>query len=96
VALLRKGELALLAPIDEIRKLAARGVRVFFSEDLKLDPVFPEGVQIVELKTREWSLSVEGFLGPLLRVLATLPVKDLEVQEPRLEDVLIKYYRDDA
>lgn len=96
VALLRKGELALLAPIDEIRKLAARGVRVFFSEDLKLDPVFPEGVQIVELKTREWSLSVEGFLGPLLRVLATLPVKDLEVQEPRLEDVLIKYYRDDS
>ena len=96
VALLRKGELALLAPIEEIRKLAARGVRVFFSEDLKLDPVFPDGVQIVELKTREWSLRVEGLLGPLLRVLATLPVKDLEVQEPRLEDVLIKYYRDDA
>ena len=96
VALLRKGELALLAPIEEIRKLAARGVRVFFSEDLKLGPVFPDGVQIVELKTREWSLRVEGLLGPLLRVLATLPVKDLEVQEPRLEDVLIKYYRDDA
>lgn len=96
VALLRKGELALLTPVEEIRKLAARSVRVFFSEDLKLEPVFPEGVQVVELKPREWSLRVEGLLGPLVRVLATLPVKDLEVQEPRLEDVLIKYYREDT
>jgi ABC-2 type transport system ATP-binding protein len=96
VALLRKGELALLTPVEEIRKLAARSVRVFFSEDLKLEPVFPEGVQVVELKPREWSLRVDGLLGPLVRVLATLPVKDLEVQEPRLEDVLIKYYREDT
>ena len=96
VALLRKGELELLATVEEIRKLAARGVRVFFSEDVKLEPVFPEGVQVVELKPREWVLRIEGLLGPLLRVLATLPVKDLEVQEPRLEDVLIKYYREDA
>jgi ABC-2 type transport system ATP-binding protein len=95
VALLRKGELALLATVEEIRKLAARGVRLFFSEDVELEPVFPEGVQVVELKPREWVLRVEGLLGPLLRVLATLPVKDLEVQEPRLEDVLIKYYRED-
>jgi ABC-2 type transport system ATP-binding protein len=96
VALLRKGELALLAPIEEIRKLAARRVRVFFSEDQKLEPVFPQGVETVELNAREWTLRVEGLLGPLLGVLATLPVKDLEVQEPRLEDVLIKYYREDA
>jgi ABC-2 type transport system ATP-binding protein len=95
VALLRKGELALLTQVDEIRKLAARGVRLFFSEDVELEPVFPEGVQVVELKPREWVLRVEGLLGPLLRVLATLPVKDLEVQEPRLENVLIKYYRED-
>jgi ABC-2 type transport system ATP-binding protein len=95
VALLRKGELALLTQVEEIRKLAARGVRVFFSEDVKLEPAFREGVQVVELKPREWALKIEGLLGPLLRVLATLPVKDLEVQEPRLEDVLIKYYRED-
>jgi ABC-2 type transport system ATP-binding protein len=95
VALLRKGELALLATVEEIRKLAARSVRVFFSEDVKLEPLFPEGVQVVELEPREWTLRVEGLLGPLLRVLATLPVKDLEVREPRLEDVLIKYYREE-
>jgi len=96
VALLRKGKLALLATVEEIRKLAARRVRVSFSEDLKLDPVFPRGHEIIELKPQAWNLRVEGPLGALLSLLATLPVKDIEVEEPRLEDVLIKYYREDT
>ena len=96
VALLRKGELALLATVDEIRKLAARRVRVFFAEEVDHDPSFPEGVEIIDIKPQGWTLRVEGLLGPLLGMLATLPVKDLEVQEPGLEDVLIKYYREGA
>ena len=96
VALLRKGELALLSTVGEIRKLAARRVRIFFSEDVKLAPAFPPGNEVVEIKPRIWTLRVEGLLGPLLNTLAALPVKDLEVEEPRLEDVLIKYYREGA
>lgn len=96
VALLRKGELALLATVEEIRKLAPRRVRVIFADDVKLNQRLPPGHEIVELKPRAWNLRVEGILGPLLSLLATLPVKDIEVEEPRLEDVLIKYYREGA
>lgn len=96
VAVLRKGELKLVATVDELRKLAARRVRVFFGEDIKLEPLFPEGVEPDDLRPKEWSLRVEGLLGPLLQLLAGLPVTDLEVQEPRLEDVLIKYYKGDS
>jgi ABC-2 type transport system ATP-binding protein len=96
VALLRKGELALLSTVEEIRKLAARRVRVFFSEDVKVVPAFQPGHEVVEINPRIWILRVEGLLGPLLSTLATLPVKDIEVEEPRLEDVLIKYYREGA
>lgn len=96
VALLRKGELALLATVEEARTLAARRVRVFFEKEVGHDLPFPQGVEVVDLKPREWTLKVEGVLGPLLFLLAKLPVKDLEVHEPRLEDVLIKYYKEDA
>lgn len=96
VALLRKGELALLATIEEIQNLAARRVRVFFTEGVTLDPVFPPGHQVIEVTPQEWSLRVEGPLGQLISMLATLPVRDIEVEEPRLEDVLIKYYREDT
>jgi ABC-2 type transport system ATP-binding protein len=96
IALLRKGELVLLATVEEVRKMAARRVRVFFTEDVAANPEFPPGHEIVEAKPRVWSLRVEGLLGPLLSHLSTLPVKDIEVEEPRLEEVLIQYYREDA
>jgi hypothetical protein len=37
---------------------------------------------------------VTGPLGSLPSFLAALPVADLAVEEARLEDVLVKYYRD--
>ncbi|MCI0338731.1 MAG: ABC transporter ATP-binding protein [Acidobacteria bacterium] len=94
IALLRKGELVLLSTVEDIRKLAARRVRVFFTEDVSLKPVLTPGHEVVEITPRVWSLRVEGLLGPLMNMLAALPVKDLEIEEPRLEDVLIKYYRE--
>lgn len=94
IALLRKGELVLLSTVDEIRKLAARRVRVFFKEEVNLNSEFPSGCKTVDISPRLWSLRVEGPLGPFLELLATLPVRDMEVEEPRLEDVLIQYYRE--
>jgi hypothetical protein len=74
--------------------MAPRRVRVFFAEDVKLDRELPPGHEIVEINSREWTLRVAGLLGPLLCLLSQLPVKDMQVGEPRLEDVLIKYYRE--
>jgi ABC-2 type transport system ATP-binding protein len=89
IALVRKGELVLLATVEETRKLAARQVRVSFAEDVNLTPVG----EVVEIRPRLWNLKIEGPLGPLLRQLAALPVHDIEVAEPKLEDVIMKYYR---
>jgi ABC-2 type transport system ATP-binding protein len=94
VALLRKGELVLLSEVDGIRRMGARRVRVYFAEDVRLTEAFPPGHEAVEILPREWTLQVEGLLGPLMKMLATLPVKDVEIQERRVEDVLIKYYRE--
>jgi ABC-2 type transport system ATP-binding protein len=94
IALLRKGELVLLSGVEEARRLAARRVRVSFTDDVSLIPSLPPGHEIVDVKPRVWSIRVEGVLGPLLNLLAPLPVKDIEVGERRLEDVLAKYYRE--
>jgi len=89
IALVRKGEIVLLATVEETRKLAARHVRVSFSEDVNVAPVS----EVVEIRPRLWNLKIEGPLGPLLRQLAALPVHDIEVAEPKLDDVIMKYYR---
>jgi ABC-2 type transport system ATP-binding protein len=96
IALIRKGELVLLSGIEELRKLAARPVRVLFAEDVPIAAGLPPGNEVVETGPRAWNLKVEGPLGPLLRSIATLPVRDIEIAEAKLEDVILKYYRDGA
>jgi ABC-2 type transport system ATP-binding protein len=95
VALLRKGELVLLRAVEEIRQRASRCVRVHLAEDGSPPPDLPPGVQIVETAPRLWTFKVEGFLGPLLETLRALPVKDIDVVESKLEDVVMQYYRED-
>ncbi|PYV33095.1 MAG: hypothetical protein DMG09_22925, partial [Acidobacteria bacterium] len=55
---------------------------------------FPDGYEIVEIQPQCWTVRARGALGPLIDALAGLPVRDLEVEKPRLEDVLISYYRE--
>ena len=96
IALLRKGEMVLLSSVQESRRLAPRRVRVFFSENVTAQPELPPGHELIEKTPRLWRLTVAGPLGPLLALLAGLPVKDLESEEARLEDVVLKYYRKEA
>ncbi|HXG92768.1 MAG TPA: ATP-binding cassette domain-containing protein [Blastocatellia bacterium] len=96
IALLRRGELVLLSSVEEIRNLAARRVRIIFSEDVAAPMELPREFEIIEIAPRAWSLRIEGPLGVLINRLAGLPVKDLQVEEARLEDVLIRYYREGA
>ena len=96
IAVLRKGELVLVAPVEEVRHLAPRRAQVVFAADVAApDPSWDvPGVALVSAAARRWSFSVRGPLGPLLARLSAMPVADLRVDEPRLEDVLIDYYRD--
>lgn len=97
IAVLREGEIVLLSQVEEVRKLAARRVRVSFAEDIQLTKEqLPPDHEVIESNHRLLDLKVYGPLGPLLKALAGLPVKDLHLEEPHLEDVLRKYYRKGA
>ena len=96
IALLRKGEMVLLSSVRESRRLAPRRVRVFFSKDVNANPELPPGHELTEKRNRLWRLTVTGPLGPLLALLEGLPVEDVEMDEGRLEDVVLKYYRAEA
>ena len=92
IALLRGGELVLLSTMSDVQKLAPRRVKVFFQRDVPSPAELPPGHTVVELVPRRWQIHVDGTLGPLVSILSKLPVQDLDVEQPRLEDVLVKYY----
>jgi ABC-2 type transport system ATP-binding protein len=96
IALLRKGQIVLLSSVRDSRRLAPRRVRVIFSKDVSAPPELPPGHELTEKTPRLWRLTVAGPLGPLLARLEGLPVADMELEEARLEDVVLKYYREEA
>jgi len=96
IGLLRKGELVLLSSVEDVRVLAPRRLRVWFDRDVNHPGDFPAKYEIVEIQPRLWSLRVHGPLGWLTEHLSGLPVLDIEIDEPRLEDVLTRYYREES
>ena len=50
-------------------------------------------IEVVDASPAQWSLRAHGSIGPVVESLAGLPVADLDVREPRLEDVVLHYYR---
>ena len=97
IGLLRQGELVLLSPIDEVRRLAARTVRITFRDAVAGAPAeWPDGCDAVQILPRAWTVQVRGPLGPLITMLASLPVEDFEVEDAHLDDVLRSYYRNGA
>jgi len=97
IGVLRTGELVLAASVNDVRRMAPRLVRIVFREPVPPPPSgWPSSIEIVEAAATRWSLRVRGSLGPVVASLAGLPVADLDVREPRLEDVVINYYRGTA
>ena len=68
-----------------------RGARAFTSaKNVITPPELPPGLELTEQTPRLWRLTVAGPIGPLLARLQGLPVKDMELEEARLEDVVLK------
>jgi ABC-2 type transport system ATP-binding protein len=96
IALLRRGSLAIVSSVGDVRQLAARRVRVVFSGDTPAPAAWPNGCEALAVAARAWDLRVHGALGPLVALTAGLGVHDIEVHEPHLEDVLKRYYREEG
>lgn len=93
IALLREGELVFFSTVEECLALAARRVRVSFADEVALPQAMPPGHEVINAGPRNWDFKVSGPLGPLIGMLSALPVRDFEAEEPKLEDVVLKYYR---
>jgi ABC-2 type transport system ATP-binding protein len=98
IGVLRKGELTLVAPVEQVRHLAPRRVQVIFAADVPapVSSSLAPGVSLVSALPRCWSFTIRGPLGPLLAQVSSMPIADLTVEEPRLEDVVINYYRESS
>jgi ABC-2 type transport system ATP-binding protein len=93
IGMIRSGEMVLLSTVEEARRLGGRIVRVKFAR--AVDTIaLPPGMTLISHTADAWQVRAEHEIGALLPLLAALPVRDLEITEPALEDVLRGFYRE--
>ncbi|RKO25460.1 ABC transporter ATP-binding protein [Pseudarthrobacter phenanthrenivorans] len=100
VAILRDGRIIAVESVSGLREGAVRHVRFTTSGTPAHDAVARlsgvPGVGQVEVLESDGnatlSATVEGAIQPLVRILATLPLTDLVLEEPDLEEAVLKMY----
>jgi ABC-2 type transport system ATP-binding protein len=94
IGVIRHGEMVLISTVAEARRISGRTVQIQFVRPVEAVEL-PAGMRLVNQTPDRWSVRVEHEVGALLPILARLPVRDLEIIEPALEDVLRGFYRAD-
>lgn len=87
-AIIREGKLIVCDTIDHLAHTNARFVRVTG----KVDALSLEGMSKVERGGDGMTFVYSGDINALLRALSDCDVKDINIEEPSLEDVFMQYY----
>ena len=92
VGMIRDGELAKVLQVESVRRSGGRVVSVVFSQ-----PVEPSAYRVPQIRSNTSAgthhrFSVYGDPGPLLARLGGLPVEDITIEPPRLEDLFRTTY----
>lgn len=93
VGMIRSGRLVALGGVDEVRRAQRRRVRAAFAEPVDAASLCSFGEVISRDGTAVELLVSQAELPALIARLGMLPLADLEVEPPRLEDAFLEYYR---
>lgn len=94
VGIIRKGEIATIKSITELRKEKIQHLRVIFKEKVNLKTLKRiKGVIKVKKENQHFVIAYQGNINPLIKMLAKHTVLDLSFKEMDLESVFLHYYK---
>jgi len=99
VGIIRKGRLVEIAQTDTLINHSLSQITVHFCEAVPaLDFQQLPNLKIIRTNDnqRSYTLEVAGEMDSFIKTLAKYPVRDLAVHRPSLEEVFMKYYKDDG
>jgi ABC-2 type transport system ATP-binding protein len=94
VAIIRAGVIVEEAEPQQLVNMAVRHVHVRFQEPVDPAPLGQApGVDLLSQRNGlHATVQVAGDMDSLIKALAHLPVADLEIERPSLEEVFLSYY----
>lgn len=91
VAIIRDGEIAGLESIGTLKNKAGNILEILLKEPVN-DLQIP-GTELLKRQGNSFILKINGELQPVLKTLAELPVEDVMISKPDLENVFMNFYR---
>lgn len=94
VAIIREGKIIEIAKPRDLRRMTIRRVHVRFKHAVDPVPIQEaEGIDLVAHPEEDCIIvQISGAMDKLINALAGLPVIDLEIEQPSLEEVFLAYY----
>jgi len=94
VVILRKGRVVANQTIADLRKHAGHRVGLLFDKPIDALPNPPQGLTVDRINGAQCTARWQGDAKELTRWLSTLPLADVNIEPPDLEDLFIDYYAD--
>jgi ABC-2 type transport system ATP-binding protein len=95
VAIIRDGRIVDLSTVGELLDAHWRSVNLVLAEPPDPHAFDLPNVEVAAITGREAHLMVRGDVNPLLRRIAAYEVHDIAITTPDVEDLFLRYYRDE-
>ncbi len=97
VAILRRGRLAVVDSLENLRAIAVQRLEVEFAGDPPRAEAFRElpGVREARLDGSHLSIAFEGSADPIVKALSAHEVRAIRSHEDDLEEIFLRFYRDE-
>ncbi len=96
VAIIRAGHLVALDTIESMRHSRPRRLVLHLPESTGPGDIRLDGARLLSVTSTRMTFLVEGDVRPVLAQVLRLPVLDIFLPEPDLEDIFLAYYADEA
>jgi len=94
VAIIREGDLIAIESVSDLRNKMARPLMVEFKDAIPIEELKSVGITDVEVFGGKASMTVRGDIDPVIKLLASYDVVDLDYGMPNLEKLFLQFYRD--
>jgi ABC-2 type transport system ATP-binding protein len=96
VAIIRDGRIVDVSTVGQLLGVHWRSVNLVLSAPAAPAAFDLPNVEVAAMTGREVHLMVRGDVNPLLDRIASLTVQDIAITTPDVEDLFLRYYRDEA
>jgi len=99
VGIIRKGRLVEIAQTDDLITRSITRATIQFMEKVpesSFDDLSNIKVLRINNEHQSYTLEVEGEMDGFIKKLAEFPVRELSIHRPSLEEIFLKYYKDDG